>query len=640
LPGTWRLQSARAGHAFEDEGACQVLARELNEDLGTDPAGLEVRSPETDARTVSAEDSSCSVQIRRDPMSLRFSGPDGRIRCEIDEVHWDKGALQVSGPLDPEEKLYGGGQRFDSVNRRGRRIEVWAEDRWCQIEDNSYMPVPFTLSSAGYGWLVNRFEGMVIDLDDDRSGRWTVSELEAPLDLYVFVDDDPRSILESLTQLTGRAPVPPEWGFGMLVSRHLRTGEFSTPEGVREMAREMDEADLPWSGVIIEGWPTFDRSRYDELRELAEELHEAGKKVMVYETCGRVPDNILEETEGRENYCLQMEDGSTSIEESRAYNPEDAPDRRTSRWVDITDPEAWRWWSEEVWGVLLEEVGVDGAKVDFCEQVPEHDSLVLSDGRSPQGLHHYYPVKYNTLMYRLFNEKRPDGGLCWSRGGGIGGARYPWPWCGDQFREWRFLKAILRSALSSGLSGLPYMGHDLGGYMPARDPESNPESAVFARGCQLACFHPMMSTHGTVTRPYDFPPDIVDIYRLYSRIHYALIPYLVEQAREGCAVGLPLLRHLLLHAPGDERAEECEDQYFLGEDLLVAPVLDQGETRDVYLPDGKWEELFSGTLHEGPALLSDFEAPLDRIPAFVPKHPNSSRLPDILERIRTLWRER
>jgi alpha-D-xyloside xylohydrolase len=150
----------------------------------------------------------------------------------------------------------------------------------------------------------------------------------------------------------------------------------------------------------------------------------------------------------------------------------------------------------------------------------------------------------------------------------------------------------------------------------------------------------MMSTHGTVTRPYDFPPDIVDIYRLYSKIHYALIPYLREQAREGCAVGLPMVRHLLLHAPGDARAEGCEDQYFLGEDLLVAPVLDPGGTRDVYLPDGQWEELLGGKVHEGPDWLDDFEAPLDRIPVFMPTTPNSSLLPDIVEEIRGLWRKR
>ena len=172
LAATWRLQSAPAGDAFEDDGACQVLARELEEDLRRDPAGLEMEPSGPQTWSISARASSERVEFTREPMSLRVLGPDGETRLEIDSFGRENGVMRVAGPLDPDEKLYGGGQRFDSVNRRGRRIEVWAEDRWCQIEANSYMPVPFTLSSAGYGWLVNRFEGMVIDLDSDRPGRW------------------------------------------------------------------------------------------------------------------------------------------------------------------------------------------------------------------------------------------------------------------------------------------------------------------------------------------------------------------------------------------------------------------------------------------------------------------------------------
>lgn len=639
LPHAWRLRMSGANGVFDDTGACQILARELNEPLDDPPTAVRMDASRPGEWTFSPVDSPCRVKLKADTGCLTFTGADGKNRFAVDFIGEDKGEVRVSGPLSPSEKLYGGGQRFDAVSRRGKRIEVWAEDKWCQTEGNSYLPVPFTMSNAGYAWLVNRFEGMEIDLDSGRKGGWSLSSLRAPLDVYVFVHDSPGEILASLTRLTGRAPVPPEWAFGMLVSRHGRTGEFSTAAGVHDMVRAMDAAGLPWSGVILEGWPTFDRTRYAELRELVEALHKAEKKVMVYEACGRVRANLCGRSERAEAHCLKMKDGSIDIEESRAFNPADAPDRRTSRWVDITDPESWRWWTEEVWGPLLDEVRIDGAKIDFCEQIPEHEALSPADGRSPAGLHHYYPVKYNTMMHRLFNEKRPEGGVCWSRGGQIGAARYPWPWCGDQLREWRFLGAILKSALSSGLSGLPFMGHDLGGYLPTGNPEANPEPEIFVRGCQLACFHPMMSTHGTVTRPYDFAPEIVALYRLYSRIHYALVPYLMEQARYGCAVGMPMIRHLLLHSPGDPRAEECEDEYLLGEDLLVAPMLCAGETRDVFLPVGEWEDLFDGVRRGGPDTVPDVPAPLGRIPVFVRKPSGSSLLNGIVAGIRTLWRE-
>jgi alpha-D-xyloside xylohydrolase len=635
MPNAWRVQMADADGRFDDRGACQTLARELREELDVRPETMQLDEAEG-GWVLLAPGCSGRLMLHADPMRLTFHGTDGRPRLEIDLLGEEDGALRLSGPLGHREKLYGTGQRFNAVNQRGKHVEVWAEDRWCETEGNSYLPIPFVLSSEGYGWLVNRFEGMEIDLDANERGLWTVSALRAPLDVYVFVDDAPRAILGSLTRLSGRAPVPPEWAFGMLVSRHGRTREFATPEGVLEMAEKMAELDLPWSAAILEGWSTFDTTQYDALRRLTETLHAQGKKVMVYDACGRVRANLCGQNEDCKAYCVKTTDGEVNLEETRGFNPADAPDRHTSQWVDITDREAWAWWSETVWGRLLEEVGVDGAKIDFCEQFPEHDNLALGDGRSPRGMHHYYPTKYNTLMHRRFNRNRPDGGVCWSRGGGIGAARYPWAWCGDQRREWAALRAILRAALSSGLSGVPFMGHDLGGYRPSEDLDENPEHEVFARGCAFACFNPMMSTHGTVTRPYDFAPEIVAIYRLYSKIHYALMPYLLEQAQVSHATGLPMMRHLLLHCPNDKIAAECEDQFFLGEDLLVAPVFQQAETRTVYLPSGVWEDLFNGYSYRGPCQLASYPAPLDRIPVFVKKPASSALLPDIIEAIRRL----
>ncbi len=636
LANGWRLQMSRADGTFDSRGAAQLLAAELGEEIRADPAPLALDEFGPGAWRIASPDCESSVELFADPFRLVFLGVDRRPRAEIEELSIEGDTLQIAGSLRRHARLYGTGERFNAVDQRGRRAVIWAEDRWLETEGNSYLPIPFVLSTAGYGLFVNRLEGMTIDLGTDDPDRWEISDLEAPLDLYVFVDDSPRRILASLAELTGRAPVPPEWAFGVLVSRHGRTKEFCTPEGVRQMVRKMDEFDLPWSGVILEGWPTYDSERYDELKALVDELHAWGKKALVYDACGRVRGPLIAEAEGTEPFCTRTTDGALDLAESRACNPADAPDRRTSRWIDLTSPDAVRWWTGEVWGRLLDEIGVDGAKIDFCEQFPEHDELALHDGRTARGMHHYYPVKYNTMMYRLFQEKRPEGGVCWSRGGGIGAARYPFAWCGDQLREFRYLRAILAAALSAGLSGVPFMGHDLGGYMPAKDPESNPEPEVFVRGAQLACLGPVMSTHGTVTRPYDFYPRTIDIYRLYSKIHYALIPYLVEQSHIGCAAGLPLMRHMFLHCPNDKLAWGIEDQYFLGEDLLVAPVLERVESRNVYLPSGTWHNLLTGNKFRGPIQLASYPAPLDSVPVFVTDRPGSRVLMPAIDAIREL----
>lgn len=631
LPNAWRLQTADGSGAFHDRGASQLLAEELGEDLGEKRASLRV---EGDGQRVSAEGLEGSVEISLDAFRLAFSG-SGR-SAVLSGLGWQNEELKLSGPLADGEKIWGTGERFNALDQRGKRILMWAMDQWLGIEGNSYMPIPFLLSSAGYGLLVNRFEGMVFDLGAGDASRWLIEELKAPLDLYVFLDDSPLTILESLTQLTGRPPMPPEWGFGMLVSRHGRTKEFTTPEGVLEMAAKMDELDLPWSGAIIEGWPTYDVARYPELRKLAADLHARNKKVMVYDACGRVGRGGQKGSTDSTDYLLKHADGRVDLEESRHYNPADAPNRRESRFVDITNPEAVRWWANEIWGPLLEDVGVDGAKIDFCEQIPEHEDLAAADGRSPRGLHHYYPTKYNTLMHRLFNEKRPDGGLCWSRGGGIGAARYPFLWCGDQLREFQYLRAMLVAALSSGVSGVPFMGQDMSGYMPTKDADANPEPEVFIRGTQMAAFWPMLSTHGTVTRPYDFEKPIVDLYRTWTKIHYALIPYIKEQADICCRTGVPFLRPMCLHYPDDERARAIEDQFFMGEDLLVAPMLTQAESRDVYFPAGNWQDINDGSAVEGPSEAKTVPAPLRTLPFFVTGKPSSSVLANCLVEIRRL----
>ena len=204
----------------------------------------------------------------------------------------------------------------------------------------------------------------------------------------------------------------------------------------------------------------YDTARFDELALLTEKLHDMGKKVMLYEACGRVPAGAAEKFAMEEHYVLgNAETGKRALPETDTYNPADHPVKKSARFVDITNPDALDWWQGTVWGTLVQEIGIDGAKIDFCEQFPEHVPVTFDDGRSSSGAHHWYPTLYNAMMYKHFNT-RPDGGMCLSRGGGIGAQRYPFLWAGDQLREYSFLKAILTGVLSSGLSGIPFIWHN------------------------------------------------------------------------------------------------------------------------------------------------------------------------------------
>ena len=382
------------------------------------------------------------------------------------------------------------------------------------------------------------------------------------------------------------------------------------------MAEQMDKNDFPWDAVILEGWSTYDFAKFDALESLTRELHQIGKKVMLYQACGRVPDSAVDVMAMDPKFTVRLDESEDDLlPETDSYNPADNPSKRKHRYVDITNRHANDWWFGSIWGTLVNEIGIDGAKIDFCEQFPDYLPLHFENGRSESGAHHWYPTLYNVMMYRLFSS-RPDGGMCFSRGGGIGAQRYPFLWAGDQLREFPFLKAQLRAVLSSGLSGIPFMSYDMAGYRPAKDTSKDPEKYVFIRGIEMTCFSANIQTHGKVLRPYDFDEETKDIYRTYAKLHDDLRPYLVEQGKISARTALPLMRSLFLYAPNDEKTWSIDDEYMLGNALLVAPVLDSGYKRDIYLPFGTWINYFTGDVYEGPVTLYDFEVPLDSIPVF------------------------
>ena len=226
-----------------------------------------------------------------------------------------------------------------------------------------------------------------------------------------------------------------------------------------------------------------------------------------------------------------------------------------------------------------------------------------------------------------------------SRGGGIGAQRYPFLWAGDQLREWFYLRTTLRGVLTAGLSGLPFMSFDMAAYRPARNQGTDPEEEVFVRGLELACFSANIQTHGKVMRPYDFPEAIKDLYRIYASMHDEMRPYLAEQGRIASRTGLPLMRALALCDSKDPQCLDCEDEYTLGDAFLVAPVMERLESRDVYLPHGKWMHLITGECYDGGTWLKDFPAPLSTIPVFVNKESTSETLDMVLPKMRA-WLER
>lgn len=623
----WRLQSSAWEVEFDDMGAGQILAKDLGE------APLIIRNPITssgNARcfTLTAAD---ATSVCVSPEKIAFFAANGEEKVVLTDVDINRKDFSgsVTGLLSDDERIYGTGERFNSVNQRGERIEMFSIDGWCCWKGNTYCPVPLLISSKCAAVFMNRYERSTIDIGCTEKDQWSITEQDgAPIDLYIFLGDTPQKLLNAYCRITGYSPRPAPWLYGTQICRYRP--DFSTPEGVMDMVEKMAENDFPWDAIIMEGWPVHHVGRHEELKALSEKLHAMGKKVMVYEGCGRMPRRIDPFPINPEHLISNAETGEVELLEAASYNPADSPHRKKSRFLDITNPEAVKWWTTEVWGNIVHNIGIDGAKIDFCEEIPEHLPLKFADGRKPAGSHHWYPTLYNAIMYKLFST-RPEGGMCFSRGGGIGAQRYPFLWAGDQLREYFFLKNILVSVLSSGMSGIPFMSYDMAAYRPARDQMLDPEEDVFLRGLEYTAFSANIQTHGLVKRPYDFEEHVKDVYRAYAKLHDALRPYLMEQGDLACTTGMPLMRHLFLYDPSDANVFDMEDEYMLGEALLVAPVLDAVNERDIYLPKGTWQNIFTGEEFEGGQMLKNVQLPLEAIAVFKLRENASGKIDEALE---------
>lgn len=622
-PHGWRLRTAKKDGTFDDHGAGQILARDLGE---TVPDAAEPLGFDRENKIFTASDGS-KAQLKKGE-GIVFFMPSGKQAYNIDVIYTDKkGVLHVAGDLDAKERLYGTGERFDAVDQRGRRMNIYSFDGYMKIDDTSYLPIPIVVSSRGCGLFMNRFENQVFDLGHYAKNRFDLSLYSAPCDLYVFATEKISDVLYGYQTVSGYAAEPSDWAYGVQVCRS--GAEFASFDGVNAMIGKMAANDIPWDAVIIEGFPTYDKGQWDELRRITDYVHSLGKKVMMYQVPGEVSGWIDGGFGGlRDEYLIHL-DGGTTI--PWAYGYGSVKNNLSSRFLDLTDPDARAWWFGDVWQQIAD-AGIDGSKIDFCEVIPDFKDLKFSDGRAAAGAHHWYPTFYNTLMFDHMNSVLPEGTMNFSRGGGIGAQRSALYWAGDNSRDYKWLNAQLKAVLSTGLSGVPFIGYDMSGYKPT-DEEfyPDPEEEVFLRGLSYTCFSTCMETHGRVTRPYDYSDRTTKLYSIYAKMHEALRPYLKEFGKISTETALPMIRALVLFDQDDEKCADIWNEYVLGDAFLVAPILEKGKTsRSVYLPNGEWTDLFTGETYSGGQTVT-CRASVAKVPVFVNRNSSSATLEGVLE---------
>jgi alpha-glucosidase (family GH31 glycosyl hydrolase) len=284
---------------------------------------------------------------------------------------------------------------------------------------------------------------------------------------------------------------------------------------------------------------------------------------------------------------------------------------------DFTSKEARAWWIAKR-RYLVDELGIDGFKTDGGEHA-WGDDLRYADGTTGAETNNRFPQLYAAAYHELAD-------VTFSRAGFTGAAGAPCHWAGDENSTWEAFKASITAGLTAGASGVYFWGWDIGGFSGPL-----PTAELYARATAMACFCPIMQYHSEFnhhrTPSNDRTPwniakrsddtRVLDVYRSYAKLRMHLVPYLAEQARRAVASGAPMMRALFFDYLEDDAIWDHPYEYLLGDELLVAPIVEPGVTeRDVYLPQGGWVDLWTGDAHDGGRVVR-CEAPLERIPVHI-----------------------
>jgi alpha-glucosidase (family GH31 glycosyl hydrolase) len=486
--------------------------------------------------------------------------------------------------------------------------------------DATYYPMPWVLSTRGYGVLMDQDDLSYARFRTDDPDGWSLEAEADHLAYRVFVGDHPSDALARFTAATGRQPAPEPWFFGPW----FQTGHANhVPlEEERRQVAALGSSAVSAAETHCRYLPAGeDRGHEDEERARTGHFHAAGLAALAY--C-----NPLVSREDPEAFAaaraagvLQRRPGGGDYV-FRAYAGGRVPPHTEEAQYDFTTAQGVACWGAAPGRIAAN--GFDGWMEDFGEYTPL--DAVQADGSSGAAAHNRYPTDFHRAGAAVADELERRHGrrlARFVRSGWTGTAPVaPVVWGGDPTTAWGFdgLRSALTEGLSMGLSGIGLWGSDIGGFFSLGEGRRlTPE--LLRRWIQFGAFCPVMRTKSEgiavpeYRRPQIWDDDVRPTWERWSRFHTRLNDYLMAAFATYRRTGLPLMRAMVLADPG---LAGVEDQFLLGDDLLVAPVLEPGATeRTVVLPPGSWRDLFSpASVHVGPGPVTVAVGP-DDIPVFV-----------------------
>ena len=534
-----------------------------------------------------------SLEIKRHPWRLVLKDANGKVMTQS-RVWSDNDSTQVKvapfsfikrgsdnsrsiNPvfsLMPGERIYGCGESATPLNKAGQKVNLFVTDPQGPETPDMYKPIPFFMSNRGYGMFMHTSAPVTCDFGASYVGATKLFMADEVMDIFLFLGD-PKEVLGEYTALVGRPEMPPLWSFGTWMSRITY---FSESEG-REVAQKLRENKIPsdvihfdtgWFGVDWQCDYAFAADRFDNPEKMLADLKDQGFRTCLWQLPYFTPKN---------KFFPELVERGMYVRNGRGELPyEDVV-------LDFTNPETVSWYQGKLGNLISQ--GVGAIKVDFGEGAPL--DAIYANGRSGLYEHNLYPVRYNRAVAEI-TKKRHGENIIWARSAWAGSQRYPLHWGGDAATTNAGFLGTIRAGLSLGLSGFCFWSNDIGGFVT-----DSPEN-LYRRWLPYGFLTSHSRVHGAPpTEPWHYGKEFTDYFRKCAELKYKLMPYVYAQATKCTRHGLPMMRALLVEFPDDPGAWMVDDQYMFGESMLVAPMLEDGNSRDVYLPGkDKWIDYQTG----------------------------------------------
>ena len=578
-----------------------------------------------DGSTLTVTTSGLRVDVQKTPFRLTFRKLDGTVW--LTDTNTTGLVLGFSSTTNSShtfvmpsgEQFYGLGLVLGKpLSYRGQTRTLYNARSGFSSGAMTDMAVPLMVSSKGYAVFMDNTYSQTWDFTLAGTTQWRALVSNGELNYYFIGGNTPADALNRYGQIVGTAPVAPRWAMGYMQSKYgyRNWGAMYTAVNTfrtNDLPVDTLILDLYWFGSpSVMGGLTWENTNFPNPSSNLTALASLGVKTI----------NIQEEYINNANQPALANFNQAAALHYLVAN--DAAMTNTSimvnggfygnaGYVDFSNPDARGWWFTKI--KPLYDAGIAGFWTDLGE--PEQDDATdfLSGGHHESEMHNVYNFLWHQGLAEGFASNYPNARLyILSRSGYAGDQRFgAGHWTNDTDGDWTTFAAHLNAICNYGLSGLNYFGSDIGGF------QGNPGDELYIRWFQLGAFCPVFRAHGVdskPTAPYDFDLYVQDHCRNVMKLHYRLLPYEYTMARETFDTGMPMDRALPLAFPSDTNVLGNGSQFMFGSNIMVAPVSTQGaSSRSVYLPAGKWIDLWRGQMLTGP-VTTNWAAPISQIPAF------------------------